>query len=81
MLRSLRHTNIVSLLEVLKKQKRIHLIFEYVQETLLSQLEYNPQGLPLQDVAALMYQLVLAIEYCHSQQVAITLGHSPRHQA
>ena len=37
----LRHDNLVNLLEVFRRKKRLYLVFEYVDHTLLDDLEAN----------------------------------------
>ena len=39
MLKQLRHHNIVCLIEVFRRRGKLHLIFEYVEKTLLTELE------------------------------------------
>lgn len=45
MLRILRHENIVELKEAFKRKNRIHLVFEYVDKSLLEVLDESPNGL------------------------------------
>ena len=46
MLKQLRHDNLVNLIEVFRRKRRLYLVFEYVDHTLLHDLESNPNGLP-----------------------------------
>ncbi len=43
-LKELRHSNIVNLIEVFRWRHKICLVFEYVPKTILEELEENPQG-------------------------------------
>ena len=69
MLKQLRHHNIVWLIEVFRRRGKLHLIFEYVEKTLLSELESTRGGLPMTTVKNIMYQLVSAIKFWHSNNV------------
>lgn len=40
---NLKHPNLVSLLEVFRKKRRLHLVFEYCEHTVLHELERHPQ--------------------------------------
>eukprot|EP00729_Bicosta_minor_P007650 gene7650-33895_t len=44
MLKQLRHDNLVNLIEVFRRKRRLYLVFEYVDHTLLHDLESNPNG-------------------------------------
>ncbi|VDL81042.1 unnamed protein product [Schistocephalus solidus] len=43
-LKQLKHPNLINLIEVFKRKKRLHLVFQYVDHTLLNELEKNPSG-------------------------------------
>jgi len=45
MLRRLKHENLVNLLQVFRRKRRFHLVFEYIDHTILDELEANPKGL------------------------------------
>ena len=47
-----------------------YLVFEFVERTLLEDLDCNPTGLPRETVACNMVQLLRAMEYLHSCQVS-----------
>ncbi len=68
-LRQLRQENIVTLIEVFRRKKRLYLVFEYVESTLLEELERRPEGLEPLDVKKIMWQLVRGVDYLHSHQV------------
>lgn len=40
---NLKHPNLVSLLEVFRRKRRLHLVFEFCEHTVLHELERNPQ--------------------------------------
>jgi cyclin-dependent kinase-like len=41
---NLKHPNLVCLLEVFRRKRRLHLVFEFCEHTVLHELERNPQG-------------------------------------
>ncbi|CEF61736.1 Cyclin-dependent kinase-like 1 [Strongyloides ratti] len=65
MLKNLKHINLVNLIEVFKRNRKLHLVFEYCERTLLNDLERYPQGCPDVLIKKTIYQLCLAIKYCH----------------
>ncbi|XP_029794411.1 cyclin-dependent kinase-like 4 [Suricata suricatta] len=44
MLKQLKHPNLVNLIEVFRRKRKMHLVFEYCDHTLLNELERNPKG-------------------------------------
>lgn len=44
-------------------------VFEYVDRTLLEDLERHPNGMDPLDVKKVMWQLVRSIEFCHAHNV------------
>ncbi|XP_038588216.1 cyclin-dependent kinase-like 3 isoform X2 [Micropterus salmoides] len=69
LLRQLRHDNLVNLLEVWKRRRRWHLVFEFVERTLLDDLEQNPNGLDLNTSRQYLYQILRAAAFCHQQNI------------
>ncbi|KAM9827388.1 uncharacterized protein ACB057_017777 [Neosynchiropus ocellatus] len=69
LLRQLRHDNLVNLLEVWKRRRRWYLVFEFVERTLLDDLEQNPNGLDLNTSRQYLYQILRATAFCHQQNV------------
>ena len=65
----LKHINIVNLIEVFRRKGRLYLVFEFVERTILQDLEDNPNGLPEVEVKKAMYQLIKSIEFCHAHNV------------
>jgi len=64
-LKMLKHPNIVTLLEVVKKDKRLYLVFEFVDYTVLELIQ-NTSNIDYQTVKSYIYQLLRALDYCHS---------------
>lgn len=72
MLKLLKHPNIVTLYEVFRQNKKLYLVFEFVDRTLLEDIENISNGLDTQQVKKVMYQLLKAISYCHHANVPLT---------
>uniref|UniRef100_A0A8C3YMW4 Cyclin-dependent kinase-like 2 n=1 Tax=Catagonus wagneri TaxID=51154 RepID=A0A8C3YMW4_9CETA len=69
LLKQLRHENLVNLLEVCKKKKRWYLVFEFVDHTVLDDLELFPNGLDYQLVQKYLFQIISGIGFCHSHNI------------
>ncbi|XP_049645830.1 cyclin-dependent kinase-like 2 [Suncus etruscus] len=69
LLKQLRHENLVNLLEVCKKKKRWYLVFEFVDHTMLDDLELFPNGLDYQLVQKYLFQIINGIGFCHSHNI------------
>lgn len=69
LLKQLRHENLVNLLEVCKKKKRWYLVFEFVDHTILDDLELFPNGLDCQLVQKYLFQIINGIGFCHSHNI------------
>lgn len=59
----------VNLIEVFRKRGKLYLVFEYVEKTVLEELEKHPEGLSELSVKRLMWQLVRAIDFCHKNNI------------
>ncbi|XP_013410282.1 cyclin-dependent kinase-like 4 isoform X2 [Lingula anatina] len=66
MLKQLKHPNLVNLSEVFKRKKRLHLVFEYVDHTVLNELDRNPKGVPEPLTKKIIHQTLLAVNFCHA---------------
>ncbi|XP_029610489.1 cyclin-dependent kinase-like 2 isoform X3 [Salmo trutta] len=69
MLKQLRHENLVNLLEVWKKRRRWYLVFEFVERTVLDDLEQSPTGLDYSRLRRYIYQILRAISFCHQHNI------------
>ncbi|KAL0970613.1 hypothetical protein UPYG_G00244430, partial [Umbra pygmaea] len=69
MLKQLHHQNLVSLLEVWKRRRRWYLVFEFVERTVLDDLEQSPTGLDYSCVRRYLYQILRAVSFCHQHSV------------
>ncbi|XP_009069883.1 PREDICTED: cyclin-dependent kinase-like 2, partial [Acanthisitta chloris] len=65
----LRHENLVNLLEVCKRKKRWYLVFEFVDHTVLDDLEASPNGLDYGRVRKYLFQIMRGIAFCHSHNI------------
>ena len=44
MLKNLKHPNLVNLIEVFRRKRKLHLVFEFCDHTVLNELEKYPKG-------------------------------------
>ncbi|XP_059504390.1 cyclin-dependent kinase-like 4 [Stegostoma tigrinum] len=64
-LKQLKHNNLVNLIEVFRRKRKLHLVLEYCDHTVLNELERYPRGLPEAMVKNIMWQMLQAINFCH----------------
>lgn len=70
LLKQLHHPNIVRLHDVIHTEKRLTLVFEYLDQDLKQFLDaFGDSGLSPDKVLLFCYQLLKGIHYCHSQRV------------
>ena len=55
----LRHENLVNLIEVFRRKKRLYLVFEYVDHTALDDLERFPSGADETSAKKIIWQVFL----------------------
>ncbi|KAG9481140.1 hypothetical protein GDO78_010408 [Eleutherodactylus coqui] len=65
MLKQLKHPNLVNLLEVFRRKRKIHLVFEYCDHTVLHELDRHPRGVPEHLVKSITWQTLQAVSFCH----------------
>ncbi|XP_030307837.1 cyclin-dependent kinase-like 1 isoform X3 [Calypte anna] len=65
MLKQLKHPNLVNLLEVFRRKRRLHLVFEYCEHTVLHELDKHPRGVPEYLVKSITWQTLQAVNFCH----------------
>eukprot|EP00353_Schmidingerella_taraikaensis_P012165 CAMPEP_0185588062 /NCGR_PEP_ID=MMETSP0434-20130131/51733_1 /TAXON_ID=626734 ORGANISM="Favella taraikaensis, Strain Fe Narragansett Bay" /NCGR_SAMPLE_ID=MMETSP0434 /ASSEMBLY_ACC=CAM_ASM_000379 /LENGTH=163 /DNA_ID=CAMNT_0028210457 /DNA_START=13 /DNA_END=501 /DNA_ORIENTATION=- len=68
-LREHRHNNIVNLLEYFREKGKLYLIFDYVQKTLLEELQASPDGLKFERIKSITYQILLANNFLHENNI------------
>ena len=59
----------MELKEAFKRKQRVYLVFEYMEINLLEILEAQPTGLDPDYTRRIIYQLVKAINFCHSFEI------------
>ena len=65
MLKQLKHPNLVNLLEVFRRKRKLHLVFEYCDHTVLNELEAQPNGVPEKSIQRIIFQVLRAVHFCH----------------
>ena len=50
MLKNLKHPNLVNLIEVFRRKRKLHLVFEFCDHTVLNELEKYPKGALKSDI-------------------------------
>ncbi|XP_040824493.1 cyclin-dependent kinase-like 1 isoform X4 [Ochotona curzoniae] len=61
----LKHPNLVNLLEVFRRKRRLHLVFEYCDHTVLHELDRHQRGVPEHLVKSITWQTLQAVNFCH----------------
>ncbi|CAB3230579.1 unnamed protein product [Arctia plantaginis] len=69
MLKKLRHDHLVNMIEVFRRKRRFYLVFEYLDHTLLDELEASTGGLGEDTAKKHLYQLLKGIDYCHQNSI------------
>ncbi|XP_064643662.1 cyclin-dependent kinase 2-like [Lineus longissimus] len=69
LLKELDHINIVRLLDVVHSEKKLYLVFEYLDQDLKKYLDKSPGGLSPSLIKSYLYQLLQGIAYCHTHRV------------
>ncbi|CAH8520448.1 unnamed protein product [Heterobilharzia americana] len=65
MLKRLKHPNLVNLIEVFRKKKRLNLVFQFIDNSLLNEMEQRPRRLDKGKIRKITWQLLLATDFCH----------------
>eukprot|EP01063_Lacrimia_lanifica_P023540 TRINITY_DN3110_c0_g1_i1.p1 TRINITY_DN3110_c0_g1~~TRINITY_DN3110_c0_g1_i1.p1 ORF type:complete len:308 (+),score=103.33 TRINITY_DN3110_c0_g1_i1:139-1062(+) len=69
LLKELKHPNIVSLIDVAHSEKKLTLVFEFMDQDLKMYLDSHSGDIAACDVGSFQKQLVESIAYCHSRSV------------
>ena len=69
LLKELQHQNIVRLYDVVHTEKKLTLVFEYLDQDLKKYLDVCDGGLSTEIVQSFLKQLLLGIAYCHNHRV------------
>ncbi|XP_069052031.1 cyclin-dependent kinase-like 4 isoform X2 [Lepisosteus oculatus] len=65
-LRLFRHDNLVNMLEVFRYKRRLFLVFEFIDHTVLEELDRFPCGLDSRRLRKYIFQVLRGVEYLHS---------------
>ncbi|KAL0274825.1 UNVERIFIED_CONTAM: hypothetical protein PYX00_002857 [Menopon gallinae] len=69
MLKKLRHENLVNMIEVFRRKRRFYLVFEYLDHTLLDELEAVEGGLGEEKCREHIFQIIRGTEFCHKNNI------------
>ena len=73
-MQQLRHENLVNLIEVFCRKKHLYLVFEFVDHTVLDDLDQCTAGLDEDAVRRIMWQVLKGIHFCHVHNVSRLLN-------
>ncbi|XP_023231515.1 cyclin-dependent kinase-like 1 [Centruroides sculpturatus] len=65
MLKQLKHPNLINLIEVFRRKRKLHLVFEYCEHTVLDILNKHPNGVPDYLTKKIIWQTLQGINFCH----------------
>jgi len=68
-LKELQHCNIVRLHDVIHTDKKLTLVFEFLEEDLKKFLDRSPEGLNEHTIKRLLFQLLKGVQFCHERRV------------
>jgi cyclin-dependent kinase-like len=68
-LKELKHDHIVNLIEVFRDQGKILLVFEYVDRTVLDEIENDPDGLDELAAKKIVWQLLRSVAFIHDHNI------------
>jgi len=69
LLKHLKHPNVVTLHEVINRDNRLYLAFEFLDYDLKKYMDSHSGLLPESTIQSLLFQLIAGIEYCHRKRV------------
>ncbi|XP_065839225.1 cyclin-dependent kinase 2-like [Oscarella lobularis] len=68
-LKELKHPNVVSLDDVIYSDKKLYLVFEFLDQDLKRFMDTTRDGIPDGQIKSYLYQLLNGIAYCHSRRI------------
>ncbi len=68
-LKQLKHPNIVYLIDLIHGEKKLYLVFEYMDHDLKKFLDINNGPLTPELVKSYLFQILIAINFCHSKRI------------
>ncbi|XP_017884579.1 cyclin-dependent kinase-like 4 [Ceratina calcarata] len=69
MLKKLHHENLVNMIEVFRQRKRFYLVFEYLDHTLLEEMEGAGNGLGWEVSKQHVCQVLRGLDFCHNNNI------------
>ncbi|CAG9534853.1 unnamed protein product [Cercopithifilaria johnstoni] len=69
LLRALRHSNIVTLHDIVHEQNSLVFVFEYMKTDLSKYLELHSTGLEQMQVRLFLFQLLRGLAFCHAKKI------------
>merc|ERR550537_1849053 len=69
LLKELQHPNIVSLCDVIHTEKKLTLVFEYLDQDLKKLLDMCDSGLDAATTRSFLYQILQGVAFCHQTRV------------
>ncbi|XP_019390629.1 PREDICTED: cyclin-dependent kinase-like 3 isoform X6 [Crocodylus porosus] len=68
-LKQFHHENLVNLIEVFRQKKKNHLVFEFIDHTVLDELQCYSHGLDNKRLKRYLFQIFRAVGYLHSNNI------------
>lgn len=59
------------MIEVFRKKRRFYLVFEYLDHTVLDELEATPDGLGQNIARRHIFQVLRGLNFCHNNHVRL----------
>ncbi|XP_022084244.1 cyclin-dependent kinase 2-like [Acanthaster planci] len=69
LLKELDHTNVVRLQDVVHNDRKLYLVFEFLDQDLKKFMDSSTLGLPMPLIKSYLHQLLKGVAYCHSHRV------------
>ncbi|XP_043499943.1 cyclin-dependent kinase-like 1 [Polistes fuscatus] len=68
-LKKLRHDNLINMIEVFRRRKRFYLVFEFLDHTVLDELERTGDGLGAEISKRYVFQVLRGLNFCHNNHI------------